>query len=395
VKNDTIKSRRSFLQTAALSLASIPLLSCGKSVKPETIITNPDTHKPKADPIAHEPKAKSNTVAYTDPTLHKTQASTSNTNINKSTARLILPPRLTKGSTIAITAPASPIFDTHRIIRFQETLKDLGFNTITGATLQARYGYLAGRDVLRAQELNALFANHNVHGIIAMRGGWGCARILDLVDYNTIAANPKVLMGFSDITSLLIAIYTKTGLASFHGPVGYSSWNQYSTEYVKKILIEGRSNVLLTNHSRNISKLWKIRGGIATGKLIGGNLTVVTSLLGSAYLPDWHDKILFVEETEEEVYRIDRMLTQLKLAGVLNSIKGFVFGICNKCEPKVPDESLNIQEMLTEHLKPLRIPVLVGANFGHTAYNYTLPIGVNAKLDADAGTIQILQAAVR
>lgn len=294
-----------------------------------------------------------------------------------------------------MVAPAGAVFRPHYISDFRQTLQGLGFKVVEGKTLKARKGYLAGDDAFRAQELNELFANPEINGIIAMRGGWGCARMLDLIDYDVIKANPKVLMGFSDITSLLIAIYAKTGLISFHGPVGYSSWNEYSTSYVRRILMDGRNDVLLKNPSSNAGDIWTITSGKATGKLIGGNLTVIAGIMGSSYLPDWSDKILFLEETREEVYRVDRLMTQLKLAGVLDNIKGFVFGNCNKCEPEYPEESLSLREMFEGHLKPLGIPAIYGAAFGHVTNKYTLPIGIDAELDADAGTIQLLGAGVR
>lgn len=356
--SDPEKSRRSFLQTAGLGIVSIPLSSCG-------ILTKSDT--PSTAPI-----------------------------VSQSGINSLLPPRLNKGNTIAIMAPAGAIFKVDYILSFKKILEELGFNVIEGKTLYAKYGYLAGEDEFRAQEFNSFFANPEVHGIIAMRGGWGCARMLDLIDYQTIAANPKVLMGFSDITSLLIAIYAKTGLVSFHGPMGYSSWNEYSMGYVKKILMEGRNDVVLQNpYTDNATNQQTINGGTAIGTLIGGNLTVIASIMGSSYLPNWDDKILFLEETQEEVYRIDRMITQLKLAGILDNIKGIVFGMCDECDPKKPEESLNLQEMLKGHFKSLRIPAFIGAAFGHVENNYTLPIGINAKLDADARTISLLDVSVR
>jgi muramoyltetrapeptide carboxypeptidase len=348
------QDRRSFLRTAGFGVAALPLIGCGI---PQDI----DTTSVPAKPASSGP---------------------------------ILPKKLKPGDTIAMVAPAGAIFRTHYISAFRKTLQGMGFKVHEGASLKARHGYLAGTDEFRAKELNDLFKNPEIHGIIAMRGGWGCARMLDLIDYDAIAANPKVLMGFSDITSLLIAIYTKTGLITFHGPVGYSSWNHYSSSYVKDILIAGKSDVLLKNPSSG-SSFQTISSGKATGKLIGGNLTVVAGIGGSQYLPDWKNKILFLEETREEVYRIDRMLTQLKLAGVLDQISGFVFGACNHCEPEVAEESLGLMEMLEGHLKPLNIPVLFGAAFGHVTDKYTLPVGIEAELDADAGTIQLLAAAVR
>lgn len=306
----------------------------------------------------------------------------------------ILPPMLRPGDTIAMVAPAGAVFSTKHIPKFEGILKTLGFKVIKGKTLYSRHGYLSGKDDYRAAEINELFADPNVNGIIAMRGGWGCARMLDLIDYNTIAANPKVLMGYSDITALLIAITAKTGLVTFHGPVGYSSWNEFSTRYVKDILMQNNKSVTLINPSFN-EDARTIVGGKATGQLYGGNLTVLQGIIGSNFVPDWNGKLLFLEETREEVYRIDRMLTTLKLAGVLDQISGFIFGKCMHCDPEFPDESLSLKEMLDEHLKPLKKPAYFGSMFGHVANKFTVPLGLEAELDADTGHIKLLGSAVK
>ena len=224
-----------------------------------------------------------------------------------------------------------------------------------GKTLTEKYGYFAGTDNLRAMELNELFINKNVNAIFCMKGGWGCARILDKLHYDTIKKNPKIIMGFSDITSLLIAINAKTGLVTYHGPVGNSGWNDFTVKYVKEILVD-KAIVAYGYPEEHIDKPYTITAGKTKGILVGGNLTVLAGMIGSDYLPDWKNKILFLEETGEEPYRIDRMLTQLKLAGVLNNISGFVFGKCVKCEAEEPEKAFTLREVLEQHIKPLGIP---------------------------------------
>lgn len=320
-------------------------------------------------------------------------ATASNNVPSEGIASKLLPPRLKPGQTIAMIAPAGAIFSSRHIAKFRGILQGMGFKVHEGASLREKHGYLAGTDDFRAKEFNDLIANPDIHGIIAMRGGWGCARILDKIDYSKIQENPKVIMGFSDLTSLLIAITAKTGLMTYHGPVGYSSWGDYSKRYVERLLIDAEANVILENPAEKVPET--LFGGKATGELVGGNLTVLAGIIGSQYLPNWTGKILFLEETREEVYRIDRMITQLKLAGVLDQINGIVFGVCNHCDPENEAESLTMKQMLTEHLQPLGIPVLTNAAFGHVNLKYTLPIGAAATLDADAGTITMNAAVVR
>jgi len=308
-------------------------------------------------------------------------------------ATTIKPPKLKPGDTVALCAPAGAVFSTKHIRKVQSILINMGFKVHVAESVYARYGYMAGKDAFRAAEINALFADSNIHAMIAMRGGWGCARMLDLLDYDVIQANPKVIMGFSDITSLLIAITKKTGLVTFHGPVGYSSWNDFSKRYVQKVLMQTEENVVMLNPADN-KELYTIHPGIADGVLVGGNLTVLQGIMGSDYVPDWKGKILFLEETREEVYRVDRMLTTLKLAGVFDDMAGFVFGKCGHCAPEVPAESLSMEQVLKDHLNPTGKPAVFGAMIGHIANKFTLPIGINARLNASSGAIELLEPAV-
>lgn len=307
---------------------------------------------------------------------------------------IIKPPALKAGDTIAVTAPAGAIFNPNAVEKFTAILKGLGFNVVLGQTLHEKYGYLAGPDELRAKELNAFFNDKSINGIIAMRGGWGCARMLPYVDFEAMRNNPKVLMGFSDITALLLAAYTKAGLITFHGPVGYSSWNDFSVDYVKRTLMQ-KETVVMLQPAFCKDKLCTLTTGKTKGALAGGNLAVITNLIGSGYLPDWEGKILFLEETEEEVYRIDRLLTQLKLSGVLNKISGFIFGECVKCDPEEPEKSLTLQQVFDDHIKPLGIPAFYGSMIGHIENKFTLPIGIEAEMDAGTGMIRLSEAAVK
>ena len=305
----------------------------------------------------------------------------------------IKPPALNSGDTVAITSPAGAVWDNTQVESFTTILKSFGFNVIHGKTLTEKFGYFAGTDELRANEINELFANKNVKGIFCMKGGWGCARILDKIDYSLIEKNPKVIIGFSDITALLIAITTKTGLITFHGPVGNSGWNDFTKSVFMNVTMKTNPFTFPENPTTE-NAVVTINPGKATGELVGGNLTVLSSLIGSNYLPDWKNKILFLEEVKEEPYSIDRMLTQLKLSGVLNSINGLVFGKCAKCLAEEPLKSFTFQEVLTQHIQPLGIPAFYGAMIGHIENKLTLPIGIKANIDAEKGTITLAENSV-
>jgi muramoyltetrapeptide carboxypeptidase len=300
---------------------------------------------------------------------------------------------LKKGDTIAITSPAGAVWYPEGIEKFKGIIQDLGFKVKPGKTLTEKFGYLAGKDELRAQELNDFFTDKSVQGIFCMKGGWGCARLLPMLDYYNIRMNPKVFMGFSDITSLLVAIQARTGLVTFHGPVGNSGWNDFSVSYVKSVLMD-KEQTLLNVGPKEEDLPVVINPGKARGVLVGGNLSVLAGIIGSTYLPQWKNKILFLEETEEEPYSIDRMLTQLRLAGVLENISGFVFGKCVKCEAEEPEKSFTFMEVVDQHIKPLGIPSFYGAMIGHIENKLTVPLGIMAEMNADKGTIQLLEPAV-
>lgn len=303
------------------------------------------------------------------------------------------PNALKSGDTIAITSPAGAVWDETQIDVFSNILKGFGFNIVLGKTLKEKYGYFAGTDEMRAQELNDFFEDKNIKGIFCMKGGWGCARLLDKLDYKLIQNNPKVLIGFSDITTLLLAITAKTGLITFHGPVGNSGWNDFTKTAFTNVVQTSKPYTFADNPI-NEEPIITINSGKANGELVGGNLTVLTSLIGSNYLPDFKNKILFLEDFKEEPYSVDRMLTQLKLSGILDSLNGIVFGKCAKCIPEEPQKSFTLNEVLNQHLKPLKIPAFYGAMIGHIENKLTVPLGINASIDADKGSIHLNENAV-
>ncbi|AFZ23303.1 putative MccF-like protein (microcin C7 resistance) [Cylindrospermum stagnale PCC 7417] len=305
---------------------------------------------------------------------------------------ILKPPRLQIGDTVGLISPAG-IIDRKDITDAQQTLAKLGLKIKIGKHLLDRYGYLAGTDIDRAQDVNNMFADQSVKAIIAMRGGWGCNRILPLINYPLVRKYPKIIIGYSDITSLSLAINARSRVITFHGPVATSTWNQFTVDYFQRILFDGEA-VTMRNLNNGEGQVKVISPGKSQGKLIGGNLSVLAAMVGSNYLPSWRESILFVEDIGEDIYRIDRMLTQLKTAGVLNQIAGFIFGQCTDC--KLGDEpSFTLTQVLQDHILPLGIPAWYGSMIGHIKDKFTVPVGVEVEIDADAGTIRMLEAAVR
>lgn len=313
----------------------------------------------------------------------------------------VKPARLKSGDTVGLVIPSSAQWDPVDIDILLESLAVLGLKGKLGAHVFARRGYFAGSDEERARDLNAMFRDPDVDAIHCIRGGWGAARLLPLLDWPAIAAHPKILVGYSDITALLLSIHAKTALVTFHGPNGASVWNTFNVDWMKRVLWTGEAvrfentkeadDTLVPTKNRTRT----ITSGKARGRLLGGNLTVFTSIVGSPYLPDFRDAILFLEDVQEAPYRIDRMLTQLRLAGILQQVTGVVWGTCSQCDPGEGFGSLTIPDVLNDHLKPLGVPAFDGAMIGHVDRQFTLPLGIHVELDADAGTVTMLESAVR
>lgn len=315
---------------------------------------------------------------------------------------LLKPPRLKPGDTVGLFCPAAPAYLRETVQITLESLQALGLKTKLSPHFYDRYGYLAGRDEDRAADLNALFADSSVQAVMAMHGGWGCARILPLLNYEQMRRTPKILIGYSDITALLLAINAKTGLVTMHGPEGAATWNSFTVSHLKRILIDGEAATLQNPTTKGdtltqtTDRITTLHPGIAHGRLVGGNLTVLSHLVGTPYLPDFKGAILFLEDVHEDVYRMDRMLTQLKLAGILDQLAGFVFGKCTRCEPDSGGGygSLTLEEILDTYIKPLGIPAYSGAMIGHITDKFTVPVGLPAEVDASQGTIRLLESAV-
>ena len=320
-----------------------------------------------------------------------------------STARtppVIKPRRLAAGDTVALVAPASATFETVDLAIAKESLEALGLKVKVGGHLLDRHGYLAGQDRDRAADINRYFADPLVKAVLPIRGGWGSSRLLPYLDYDLIRRNPKIVLGFSDITALLLAIFAKTGLVTFHGPNGMGRWDELSVGWVRRVLFDGESVTMENPRDRGDflvqteNRIQTITPGVARGRMLGGNLTVLTAIIGSSFLPEWDGAILFLEDVGEDIYRMDRMMTTLKLAGVLDRISGFVFGTCSECEPGEGYGSLTLEEVFNDHIKPLDVPAWQGAMIGHRMPQFTIAEGIPMEIDAMAGRIRMLEPAV-
>jgi muramoyltetrapeptide carboxypeptidase len=314
----------------------------------------------------------------------------------------VLPPRLRPGDLVGLVNPAGATWNPVDIDVVRETFEALGLRVRVGEHVLDRYGYLAGRDEDRAADLNRMFRDPEVRGIVCVRGGWGCARILPMLDYDAVARDPKVLLGYSDVTALHAALHARTGLVTFHGPVGIATWNRFNVEWLRQVVFEGEAVTFRNDDSFNPdatlvqreNRTRLIRPGTARGRLLGGNLTVLSAIVGSEYLPDFTGCVLFLEDVGEAPYRVDRMMTQLALAGILDRAEAVVFGTCSDCGPGSGFGSLTLDDILVERLEPLGIPAWHGAQIGHIDRQFTLPVGVEVEVDAEAGTIRMLGAAV-
>jgi len=256
-------------------------------------------------------------------------------------------------------------------------------------------GYFAGNATERVSDFHAMLQDPSVKWIISNRGGYGCNTLLDLIDYDLVRNNPKGIQGYSDLTSLLQAVTQQTGLITFHGPMGIDDWiGNANSFYFQQVVMNAATPVMKNDPQFN--NTYTIFGGTAKGRTIGGNLSLMVSILSSIYLSDseFAGKILFLEDVGEDPYRIDRMLSSLQLAGYLDNLAGFVFGQCTNCVASNPSRSFTIKQILIRYIQPLMIPAFHGAQIGHISSQFTIPIGARVEIDANNFTITLLESAV-
>jgi muramoyltetrapeptide carboxypeptidase len=311
--------------------------------------------------------------------------------------------RLRLGDTVGLIAPASSDDEPAHLDNALNTVRGMGLVPKLGRHVADRYGYLSGTDRDRAADINAMFADDDVRAIFSVRGGWGSARLLPLLDWPLIRSHPKLLIGFSDVTALHLALAARAGFPSIHAPNVSNRWDAISWESFWQLAFNGQAPILgeaprNEAASEATGDLWRtttIQGGKASGRLLGGNLTVLSTLMGTPWLPDFTGAILFLEDVGEAEYRIDRMMNQLALGGVLGKVAGVVFGQCTRCTEGYPDYAgFTVPQVLHQHVAKLGVPAFFGANFGHIGNQLSLPVGARVEMDADAGTIRLLQPIV-
>lgn len=305
---------------------------------------------------------------------------------------MIKPKPLQQGDRVAIIAPASPV-DKALIDKCVGSLKDLGLEVVVGTSCLSEHGFLSGTDDIRANDINRMFADKNIKGIFAIRGGYGCARLLDLIDFKIIKKNPKIFVGYSDITALHIAINQKSKLITYHGPMVSTELikglDEYSADYYKRFLFsKEKINEIFNPVGCNLEV---INDGIASGQLIGGNLSLVCSSLGTKYEINTKNKILFLEEVDETPYKVDRMLLQLKQSGKLKDATGIILGAFTDCIASSNKKSLSLEEVFNEIILPLKKPTISKLVCGHCLPTLTLPLGSKIILDANEKRIKIIE----
>jgi len=312
------------------------------------------------------------------------------------------PRRLSPGQTIGIIAPASSVPEFESIEMAADIVRSLGFEVRKGANLYERSNYLAGDDRGRAEDVNAMFADDGVDAIFCLRGGYGTSRMLPYLDYETIGKNPKILLGYSDITALLNAIHKATGMVTFHGPIALQNFTDYTLGEYEKVLVNPSPRAVIGQapafeHRRGRidkkNRLTRIVGGKAKGPLIGGNLSLLAAVHGTPYEPNYEGAILFLEDVSEAPYRVDRMLTQLWLAGALEKVAGVAIGKFTETDGYDGNE-FSMEDVLRMRFEPLGVPTIRGLMIGHVDDQTTVPLGVEAELDVDAGTLTLLEPAV-
>lgn len=311
---------------------------------------------------------------------------------------IIKPKKLNLGDVIGIISPASSPEDLTRIENGVKYLENLGYRVVVGKNVGIKEGYLAGSDKQRVDDLHDMFKRKEIKAIFCVRGGYGSGRLLDKIDYNLIKKNPKIFVGYSDITALQSAFYTKTGLITFAGPmVAVDFHNEVSafTEEVFWRTITSDKKIGKLKNPRN-EKFCPLSKGKGAGRLIGGNLTVFASLLGTEYLPKMKDTILILEDINEAPYRIDRMLNQFRLSKVFKQVKGIILGHFVDCVPPDPStSSFTLNEVVIEYFqKQLKLPVLYNVKHGHIKDSITIPFGLRCSINASLGTIDIPENAV-
>jgi muramoyltetrapeptide carboxypeptidase len=297
------------------------------------------------------------------------------------------PPPLRSGARVALIAPAGPVRGSHDVERALNSVRRMSWEPVLGAHVGERDGYLAGSDAHRAADFNRFAADDSIDALWCVRGGYGAMRLLDAIDYDVWRRRPKPLIGYSDITALHAAIGRRADIVTFHGPTAREEMSDFSADSLARALTLGTDPCGLAAEARTLAS------GRARGRLAGGNLALLAALCGTPFAPSFEDTILVLEDVGEAVYRIDRMLTQLRLSGALSGVMAIACG----CFTEVPNDSTNeqcsIDRVLQETADRLGVPCIAGIPMGHCTAQWTIPLGAMAELDADACTLTVEQRA--
>lgn len=294
------------------------------------------------------------------------------------------PPPLARGARVALVAPAGPLRGRDDLDRAVANVRDLGWEPVVATHALARTGYFAGDDDARAADLNDALRDARIDGVWCLRGGYGATRVLDRIDWSALRGHAKAVLGYSDVTALHGAIARQAGLVSYHAPTARSTLSAFSRASLERALMLGEDSCGVAEHAR------VLRAGRAVGRLEGGNLAVFAALIGTPYLPSLEGALLVLEDVNEPVYRIDRMLVQLRLAGALHGVRGIIFGACTNCPEESDDGARTLDELLLELAHLLRVPCLAGVPIGHVPEQWTLPLGALAELDVEGRTLRVL-----
>lgn len=314
---------------------------------------------------------------------------------------LIKPPALKPGDTVSCITPSTFVVNPETRLQAERIVTALGLKPKFSENAGKRWGYLGGSVEERVADLHAAFRDKETKAVFCVRGGYGAAMLLDRIDFNLIRRNPKILLGYSDITALHLGIHQTARIVTLHGPTVLDPFNEFTFNHLKRALFDPKplgelKNPPERNPLRPLHPVRTLRGGKASGPLIGGNLTLISTTMGTPWEIQTEGKILFLEDVSEQPYSMDRMLTQLRLAGKFNGIKGLILGECNDCRPRefrpAFESTLSLPEVYDHVLADVKVPIVSGLVFGHTEDQFPLPLGVNATLDADAATITVQES---
>ncbi len=311
--------------------------------------------------------------------------------------KILKPKKLSKGDLIGIITPASTPEDLTKVNKGVLYLEKLGYKVEVGKNVGKQRGYLAGTDEERLEDIHYMFGKKAVKAIMCARGGYGTGRILDKIDYSLIKKNPKIFVGYSDITALQMAFFKKAGLVTFAGPMlAVDFWSEevskFTEEQFWRMVTSDKKFGKLANPDDE--RFFVLNKGNASGKIFGGNLALITSILGTEYMPSLEDSMLLLEDIDEPPYRVDRMLNQLRLANCFEQTNAVILGRFVDCYEADNKKSLTLNEVISDYLSGIKKPVIYNFKHGHIKDNITVPFGIECKLNTTKEILEIIESAV-